>query len=135
MGGAGWSALIAAGFARPVDQEWYPAPELGVKLSFQLVDPLNDNTVVIDAAGKGKGGYWLTDWLPKSSYDAYSHSRAAYIEDRVAEIAPVDLTLKWQIQFPGGPKVSGPDWKAATGDWLCQPSIGCPNFGKTLEFR
>lgn len=116
--GAGWAALGITSGSRPYDKKWFPAPELKAKLRFELVDPGNDN-VTVAASDKMSGGYWCTDWMIKESYDKYSKTRTAYIEDGVPEIDPVELTLRWWLN---GSRM--PDWVYAPRDKSCHINRG-----------
>lgn len=116
--GAGWAALGITSTPRSASQKWFPAPELKAKLRFELVDPENANTIVA-ASDRMAGGYWCTDWMIKESYDKYSKTRTAYIEDGVPEIDPVELTLRWWLN---GSRM--PDWVYAPRDKSCHINRG-----------
>ena len=120
--GSGGLLLIAQAARLDPNQKWYPAPELGTKLKFRLVDPDNNNAPVITTSEINS--YWCTEWLEQASYGAWAASRPqSFLRTGSSNvIAPVQLTLQYWING-----TRQPDWKYQKGDENCTPNVGCQN--------
>ena len=140
-----------------VDERWYPAPELGAKIDFKLLDPENDDGVVIDSIERRRyitnnskyvttrpyrdpsDFFWCTDWLTRESYERWAKSRPQYRKG-LGFIDGVQLAVEWQMRGMGGDVIRG-RWDYQPGDSICAPypAFGCarnnppfPSMRKTI---
>lgn len=78
---------------------WWPYPELGVTMEFELINPKTGKTFFRTGSSQGKFGYWLTRWMRFTSYDRYKKT----VEN------PVWAVNYWMVATVNGKKyVWGP---------------------------
>ena len=119
--GTGWHGALGRKRKGEEITSWLPAPLLGTKLKFRLLDPENNDATVIET--KEIKSYWCTEWLEKDGYNIWAEHRPASILLKTKEIIPpVKLTLEYWING-----IKQPPWKYKKGDENCTLGVGCPN--------
>lgn len=119
LGAAGWYALLIASLVRlKPEEKWYPAPELKPRLKFRLLDPENNDAVILET--QSAESYWCTEWLRDSSYEIWGRARPQFRRTR----KPLEA-VRWTLQYWIN-DVEQPLWRYQPGDENCVPNVGCP---------
>lgn len=117
-------AFYVNAIARMAETElWWPAPDLGAQLTFDLINPLTGATVF--TAGPQRS-YWLTKWMNEDAYLRYAFDQRFRVP-----VLPDAYILEYRINGQVGRWPASPAIRTAreAGQVLADPRIVASSSG------